>query len=191
MRHVDGLSDEQLVRRLMAGDSQALAALVSRHHRPLLGYLYRLTRGDHPLAEDLVQETFVRLLRQDSYQPDRAFKPWLYAIATNLARDAYRAAARGRAVCLGDAPLPDLPDAGPGPEERALVADQARAVRDALDQLGEEYRQTLLLRFYQGLRLDEIAVALDIPLGTVKSRLSVGTRRLRELLTTGKEGAVR
>ncbi len=86
-------SDEQVMAAVMAGDQAALAALVTRHHSPLLGYLSRLTGGDRPLAEDLVQETFLRVLRQGICQPDRPFKPWLYAIATNLARDHFKSAA--------------------------------------------------------------------------------------------------
>src|SRR5262245_7780873 len=75
---VDQLTDEQLITRMMDGDTAALARLVERYHRPLLGYLYRLTSGNDALAEDLAQETFVRILQQDSYQSDRPFKPWLY-----------------------------------------------------------------------------------------------------------------
>jgi len=86
-------SDEQLMTAVMAGDQAALAALVTRHHAPLLGYLYRLVGGDRPLAEDLVQETLLHVLRQRTCQADRPFKPWLYAIATNLARDYFKSAA--------------------------------------------------------------------------------------------------
>src|SRR5258707_5881425 len=71
-------SDEELMTAVMAGDQVALAALVTRHHAPLLGYLYRLAGGDRPLAEDLVQETLLHVLRQRTYQCDRPFKPWLY-----------------------------------------------------------------------------------------------------------------
>src|SRR5215469_14269530 len=86
-------SDEQLMRAVMAGDQGALAALVTRHHAPLLGYLYRLVGGDRPLAEDLVQETLLHVLRRHTYQVGRPFEPWLYAIATNLARDYFKSAA--------------------------------------------------------------------------------------------------
>ncbi|HEY7127509.1 MAG TPA: sigma factor [Ktedonobacterales bacterium] len=66
----------------MAGDQVAFAALVTRHHAPLLGYLYRLVGGDRLLAEDLVQETFLRMLRQRTCPPDRPFKPWRQSRAT-------------------------------------------------------------------------------------------------------------
>ena len=86
-------SDEQLMTAVTVGDQVALAALVTRHHSPLLGYLYRLVGGDQQLAEDLVQETLLHVLRQRTYQADRPFKPWLYRIATNLARDYFKSAA--------------------------------------------------------------------------------------------------
>ncbi len=76
----------------MAGDQMALAVLVTRHHAPLLGYLYRLVGGDRQLSEDLVQETLLHVLRQRTYQAGRPFKPWLYMIATNLARDYFKSA---------------------------------------------------------------------------------------------------
>ena len=76
----------------------------------------------------------------------------------------------------------------PGPEERALAAEQGGEVRAALAQLGEEYRVVVLLRFYQGFSLQEIAETLQIPLGTVKSRLSVGVHRLRTVLAPVQKG---
>src|SRR5260370_18147742 len=96
-------SDEQFMAAVMAGDQVALAALVNHHHAPLLGYLYRLVGGDRQLTEDLVQETFLHVLRQRTYQSGRPFKPWLYMIATNLARDYFRSAAVRKSWRGGDA----------------------------------------------------------------------------------------
>ena len=179
-------TDEQLMLRLMDGDTAALAQLVERYHRLLLGYVYRLTNGNYALAEDLVQETFVRILQQNSYQSQRLFKPWLYAIATNLARDHFRTAAVTYAVPQDEAVFAQA-DSAPGPEARAIAAEQSYAVLQALGQISPAYRAALVLRFYQGLPLHEIAEVLGVPLGTVKSRLSVGTHQLRELLSTLKE----
>ncbi len=174
----------------MAGDQEALAALVTRHHAPLLGYLYRLVGGDRQLSEDLVQETLLHVLRQRTYQTGRPFKPWLYMIATNLARDYFKSAAVRQCRQSGNEEevLLLLEECEPGPEERALMAEQGDEVRAALAQLGEEYRVALVLRFYQGFSLQEIAEALHIPLGTVKSRLSVGVRHLRTILAPVQKG---
>jgi RNA polymerase sigma-70 factor (ECF subfamily) len=191
MNGADPVGDEQLIQSVMQGDRDALATLVARHHRPLLGYLYRLLGGNRLLAEDLVQETFMRVLQQENYEPGRPFKPWLYAIATNLARDHFRSANARHTFSSDDAELQDLFDPAPGPEERAVMSEQGRAVSAALAQLGEEYRIALILRFYNGLSLQEIAETLNVPLGTVKSRLSVGTQRLRQRLVSSKEEVIR
>jgi RNA polymerase sigma-70 factor, ECF subfamily len=152
VRSMQERSDEQLMAAVMADDHVALATLVTRHHGPLLGYLYRLVGGDRPLAEDLVQETLLHVLRQRTCQPDRPFKPWLYTIATNLARDYFKSAAVRQRWRGGDEEeaLLQLYDSAPGPEERALAAEQGSEVRAGLAQLREEYRIVLLLRFYQG-----------------------------------------
>jgi RNA polymerase sigma-70 factor (ECF subfamily) len=184
-------SDEQLMAAVMAGDRTALAVLVSRHHAPLLGYLYRLVGGDRELAQDLVQETLLHVIRQRTYACGHPIKPWLYTIATNLARDYLKSAhVRHRSVrgMEEEATLVRLYDNAPGPEERALAAEQGSTVQAALAELGEDYRVVILLRFYQEFSLAEIAETLQIPLGTVKSRLSVSIHRLRALLAPVREG---
>src|SRR5262249_2802899 len=117
----------------------------------------------------------------------RSFKAWLFAIATNLARDELKSAARRTCVALEGAggPADDphaLPDPAPGPEEQALAREHDAALIAALCRLTVEYRTTLLLRFYNDLSLSEIAGVLHIPVGTVKSRLSTGLRQLRSAL---------
>ncbi|HVF99281.1 MAG TPA: sigma-70 family RNA polymerase sigma factor [Chloroflexia bacterium] len=174
-------SDEQLMARVMEGDREALARLVERYHSPLIAYLYRLLEGDHALAEDLTQETFIRVIQQRSYHAGSPFKPWLYAIATNLARDHFKSAAT-RHAASDDHDFTAQPDGASGPEQSVLAAEAHNEVAAALAQLGPEYRATLLLRFFAGLSLAEIAASLDVPVGTVKSRLSVGCHRLRDLL---------
>lgn len=185
------MSDEELLAGVMAGDQMAFATLVTRYHAPLLGYLYRLVGGDRTLAEDLVQETLLRVLRQSRCYGEFRFKPWLYTIATNLARDHFKSAGVRRRERSDEAAVDALrrvADSTFGPEASALAAEQGSEVRAALTQLGEEYRVVVVLRFYQGFTLQEIAQTLQIPLGTVKSRLSVGLRRLRDVLAPIQEG---
>jgi RNA polymerase sigma-70 factor, ECF subfamily len=123
-------SDEQLMAAVQTGDQVAFAVLVTRHHAPLLGYLYRLAGGDRQLAEDLVQETLLHVLKQHTYQAHRPFKPWLYMIATNLARDYFKSAAVRKAGQGDDAEeaLLQLDDSEPSPEERAVAAEQGSEV---------------------------------------------------------------
>lgn len=176
-------TDEQLAHDIQHGNAQALATLVDRHHHLLLGYLYRLTGGHRPLAEDLTQEAFLRALRRIAqYQYPRPFKPWLYAIATNLARDHYKQAEQRYATVALDLAetLPDHNASHPG--EALFAQVEARAVIRALAALPSPQRETIVLRYYQDLSLEDIAAALHIPVGTVKSRLSLGLKRLKALL---------
>jgi RNA polymerase sigma-70 factor (ECF subfamily) len=184
-------SDEQLISEVMNGNKSALEPLVTRYHTALLGYLYRLTNGNRLLAEDLVQETFIHLLRQGSYQASRPFKPWLYSIATHLAYDAFRSQSNRRMILMDEDTMANWVDPAPGPEQQVQMKTEGEVIAAALARLGDEYRAALLLRFYQGLSLQEIAEALTLPLGTVKSRLSVGAQRLRGLLTRTEQGEER
>jgi len=186
---VAGETDEQLMEQAMRGNRVALSCLIERYYASVLGYLYRLVGQNRPLAEDLSQEAFLRLLQQETYNPRRAFRPWLFAIATNLAKDHFKAATTRHTQSGLEGDTLALADATPGPEESALAWEQGAAVAAAIGRLSEEYRPAILLRYYHGLSMPEIAQALDIPLGTVKSRLSVGTRRLRTLLVDASQGA--
>jgi RNA polymerase sigma factor (sigma-70 family) len=173
----DGIdrTDEQLMIRLANGDGSALRPLVDRYQTQLYLYLYRTLNGNFAAAQDAVQETFLRLINQRSYQPSRPFRPWLYRVATNVATDYLR---RSQPVPLNASFV--IADTGPGPETTAELSERAEVVRAALHTLPYELRTVLLLRFYQDLSLQEIADALDIPMGTVKSRLFNAVRRLRE-----------
>jgi RNA polymerase sigma-70 factor (ECF subfamily) len=175
-------TDEQLMEAVTQGHVSALRPLVERHHAPLLGFLYRMAGGDSYLAEDLVQETFLRLIRQRTYAAGRPFKPWLYAIAANLARDHFRSRSAA-APTTGELEMQSLADPAPGPESTAISANSSRVVMATLMRLPPEYRSTILLRYFEDMSLSDIATATNVPLGTVKSRLSVGTRKLRELLS--------
>lgn len=173
-------TDEQLARRVQRGHISDLALLVERHHSPLLGFLYRLTGGDRALAEDLTQESFLRALRSiQQYQTSRPFKPWLYAIAVNVARDHFKRAEMRHAITLSDDELSALPD--PIELDEAIEIDRAR-LSAAIMALPVHQREALILRYDQDLSLAEIAAVLSVPIGTVKSRLSLGLRQLRQWL---------
>lgn len=175
-------TDEDLAIGIQQGNTDDLAALVERHHSPLLGYLYRMTGGDRALAEDLVQEAFLRVLRSiGQYRHPRPFKPWLYAIATNLARDHYKRAETRYTI---DTRLDEEMTCGPDarPEDRLIAGQEAQQVAAAVMALPAHQREALVLRYYQGLSLAEVAAALHVPVGTVKSRIHLALRRLRTSL---------
>jgi RNA polymerase sigma-70 factor (ECF subfamily) len=173
------IPDEALALAMQQGRTEEFEMLVDRYYRPLLGYLYRLTGGSPALAEDLVQETFLRVLRGIGlYSPSRPFKPWLYTIATNIARNYQRRAdTRYTEAVIEDM---DYADEALLPEDAVLVQDEAQHVMQALAALPEHQREVLVLFYYEDLSQADIAEILKIPVGTVKSRLSLGLKRLRE-----------
>jgi RNA polymerase sigma-70 factor (ECF subfamily) len=164
------------------GETAALQLLVQRYHSALTGYLFQLLGGDRPLAEDLTQETFIRVLQHRHQPAPNSFKAWLFAVATNLARDEFKSSARRRSVPLPDLVLQTLADPDPGPEDLVMAQEHDAVLAQALGRINLEYRSALLLRFYNDLSLDEIAGVLHIPVGTVKSRLSTGLRQLRSVV---------
>lgn len=172
-------SEEELALALQRGDTSALTRLVEKHHSPLIGFLYRMTGGDRTLAEDLAQEAFLRVIRAiHLYHYPRPFKPWLYAIAANIARDHYKSAEMRHTIAMPDDSHILFTDSA-APEDALLDADEEQHVAAAIIALPSHQRETLILRYYQGLSLAEIAEALNLPIGTVKSRLSLGLRGLK------------
>jgi len=176
-------SDEDLMVRVQAGDSQALAALIDRYRGPLYAFLWRRA-GDG--ADDLFQESWIRVSRaRDRFDRSRRFSTWLFQIANNLCRDRWRRLdARRRAFD------------GLREERRATGADRVAApelpadgeLMRMLEGLPDRLREVLVLRHYHDLGEAEIAEVLGIPRGTVKSRLHTAVRAARALLENGAEG---
>lgn len=181
----DDVEDHQLARQAQRGSRRAAGALIERHYDAIFGYLYRLSGGDRARAEDWTQETFLRALRSlATYDPQRAFTTWLYAIATNIVRD-HAASADARRVSTAPDDADDRWDADDPPLDASLIADaDARAVAEALASLTDTQREAVVLVYYQGVSLREAADALGIPLGTVKSRLWYAIARLRQAMET-------
>jgi RNA polymerase sigma-70 factor (ECF subfamily) len=183
-------SDEQLVARLREGDAAALRSLMERYQAPLYGYLRRMLSSADD-AEDLFQETFLRVLKHAArFQTDRRFRPWIYAIATNLVRNTYRSRSYRQALTLDAG---EESESGPSlasqlvgrealPSAAAEAAETADRVRRAVSDLPEKGRVALVLYYYQGLSYDEIATALEVPLGTVKSRIHNAMARLGDTI---------
>ena len=174
-----GESDEELVRLYRTGTTDALAELMRRYKGELFHYLVRFL-GSRAAADDTFQETFVQI------DVDKRFKPWLFTIGANKARDYLRRNRRHRAMPLqasldgsGEgASFVDLMEADlPLPTEIADQAETAELVRGVVDQMPDHLREVLLLAYFQRMAYKEIAEVLEIPLGTVKSRLhsAVGT----------------
>jgi RNA polymerase sigma-70 factor (ECF subfamily) len=190
-----GCSDEDLLIQFGKGTKEAFGVLVRRYERELFGYLRRYL-GDSTLAEDVFQNTFLQLyVKSGQYEPGRPVRPWLYTIATNQAIDALRRQGRHQALSLdqgreeladGDVRslLETLESRGVGPADAAESAERRDRVRASVERLPDFLRQVLVLAYYQGLKYREIADVLDIPVGTVKSRLHAALVKLQEMWTS-------
>jgi RNA polymerase sigma-70 factor (ECF subfamily) len=169
-------SDEELLQRAAAGDQGAFSTLVRRHEDRVFGIAIRIT-GDRADALDATQDTFVAVFRQaGSFRAEAAFTTWLYRVAVNACRDLLR---KRRRLPEPSDELPERSDPRPGTEEAVgMRLDLARA----LALLGDDYREAVLMHDLGAIPYEEIAALTGAPLGTVKSRISRGRRRLAELL---------
>ena len=175
------ISDEQLAQGIQQGNEADLRWLTERHNGPLLGFLWRMTNGDRPLAEDLVQETMIRMLRGiKGYDGQRPFKPWLYQIAVNVTRDYYKQAEMRHTQSANGAM--ELVMAAQRPETAVIAQETMNEAVTAVHHLPPQQREAILLRYSEGMALADIATILDVPVGTVKSRLSLGLKQLRQTL---------
>jgi RNA polymerase sigma-70 factor (ECF subfamily) len=178
-------ADEQLMWRVQAqDDAAAFGTLVGRWQAPIQRLCTRLT-GDEHRAEDLTQEVFARLFaHRKSYQADRKFATYLWRIALNHCyRDLGRARHRFERPLPpaghGERPVTELlADHQPAPDEALADAETAATVRRALAALPEHLRTILVLRHYENLKFREIADVLEIPEGTVKTRMTEALRQL-------------
>jgi RNA polymerase sigma-70 factor (ECF subfamily) len=181
---LDQVSDEILFERYRGGDRAAFRTLIERHQPELLRFLIRLV-GDQAGAEDVFQEAFLQVhLAADTFDTSRRFRPWLFTIAANKARDYLRRKGRRRTLELSAPVDRDRGDGGeagsfvdlmevrvPAPGDALDKDETNRLVQRALDELPLMLREILLLAYFQRISYAQIADELGIPLGTVKSRL--------------------
>ncbi len=185
-------SDEELLLRYRSsGDRRYFSELVERYERELFNYLRRYLAHTE-MAEDVFQATFLLIhLKCKQFEEGRRFRPWLYAVATNAAIDAQRRNKRHRAVSLDrngassadddTASLIDLlVSEDPDPLTRASQLENGQWVQRALDELSDQMRSVIHLVYYQGMKYREAAEVLQIPVGTVKSRLHAAIHKLNE-----------
>lgn len=186
------MTDEELLLAYRdQADPEAFPELVHRYERELYSYLRRYL-GDAPMAEDAFQATFLQVhLKCDQFDEGRRFRPWLYTIATNQAIDAQRRNKRHKSVSLDRNTRPEgsddvgslmdlLTSREPAPETRIESTQRRDWVRNAVEGLPDGLRDAVRLVYYQGLKYREAADILDIPVGTVKSRLHSAILKLNE-----------
>ncbi|HWO88057.1 MAG TPA: sigma-70 family RNA polymerase sigma factor [Gemmatimonadales bacterium] len=196
-KDLTALTDQEVVALARGGREAAYRELVRRYERPVFSLIYRMVR-DRALAEDLAQDTFVKVLNAlDSYRPEYKFSSWIFKIANNVAIDQLRRRE------LDTLSLDGAPDARSQEEIQATAlqaADRSESplaelearelgalIEQAIDRLRPEYRACILLRHVEGRSYEEIAEALDLPLGTVKTYIHRARHELREYLGPVRE----
>lgn len=179
--------DELLVERAKRGDVEAFEKLISQHEKTVYNIAFRLT-GNHEDASDVAQEAFIRAYSSlADFRGDSSFATWLYRIVNNACLDELRRRKRQKVTYLDQTvEMEDgevsrqIADPSDGPEQALERVELRRAVQESILQLDEEYRVVLVMRELLGYSYNEIAEALDLNLGTVKSRLSRARGALKE-----------
>jgi len=176
---VNTVSETELVIQAQKGDRNAFSELVRVHAQGVLNVIYRMC-GDAQLAEDAAQETFIRAWQNlSSYRPQTSLRNWLYRIAVNAGTDMLRKEKRILPDAIEDL---HLTDGHPGPESLVSRNERTHLVQKAILSLPDASRAVLVLREYEELSYQEISSTLDIPVGTVMSRLNYARKLLKSKL---------
>lgn len=178
------VSDEQLIAKFQLGDLQAYDILVRRYKDQLLNFVYRFV-GNRSDAEDIVQETFLRVYKnKHMYKEIAKFSTWVYTIAGNLAKTELRRRKRHKIFSVSNFVNEerdyDIPDREHSPEKKVDSAIQEEIIQKAIEKLPAKFKEVIILRDIQGFAYEEISQILNIPLGTVKSRVNRGRLKLQE-----------
>lgn len=180
------MDDAELVRGCLRGDAEAWQEIVHTHTRRIYNLCYRFTASREE-AQDLTQEVFLRVFRTlKSYDAGQgALGVWMHRVARNLLIDHYRATRHERASVSLEDELPRLeekPSRALPPDRGVALGELSAAIQQALARLSPELREAVILRDLQGLEYREIAQVLEVPEGTVKSRINRGRAELGRIL---------
>jgi RNA polymerase sigma-70 factor (ECF subfamily) len=192
---MDALDDREIVRRCQCGQAQMMDVLIDRYKDSLYSLCLRLARNEQD-ADDLFQDTWMNAMKNiDTFSLERTFSTWLFAVCINRYRDGYRWWKRRlcrmkRVANFGDieneSGIDEARDSMP--DERVMRTERMDAVKRALDSLDDTYRLPIMLYYFHELSIEDIGGILEIPPGTVKSRLSNGRRLLKGKLEDAGHG---
>ena len=169
-------SDEQLMSLFQEGDENAYIELVNRYKDKLINFIFNYL-GDLESSEDVVQETMIKLYQKKHYYKEIAkFSTWLYTIAKNLANTELRKRKQRKTTLLSqfrkDDKTYELPSNDPEPGQEIQTDIVNKIIKDAVDQLSEKFKIVIVLRDIQGLSYEDISEIINVPIGTVKSRIN-------------------
>ena len=185
-------NDEELMRECKRGNMDAFNILFTRYRRAIFAYIYQLV-GDYGDVESITQEAFIRVFKYlDTYEYPKKFSTWFYTIVRNLCIDRIKKMRKERDNVISDFIvygkntksefLKLLPDETLTPQQIAHRNQRIQAVRDAIDELDPIYKEVITLFILQKLPYSEIAEILDVPSGTLRSRVHHGLKKLREIM---------
>ena len=185
-KDLEQLSDEDLIERFQQGDANAYELIVKRYKNQLLNFVFRFL-GNQEEAEDVVQETFLRVFRtRFAYTRVAKFSTWIYTISGNLARTELRRRKRRRLFSISDMGLEDrdyeIADDVLNPEAQANSTLQEEIIQREIGKLSPKFREVIILRDVQELSYEEISKIIRVPIGTVKSRVNRARLRLQNRL---------
>lgn len=178
-------SDNELMQLIVLGDQEAFSALYHRYNDRMYYYFYRMLGNSAEQANDFLQELFLKLIEKpECYNPKFSFPTWLYSIANNMCKNEYRRREIRREYHTAEALEPQLDYLSDLTVEPEQLIEKIFAT---LDELGEEYRSAFLLRYREGFSIKEVAEILELPEGTIKSRLFYARKMLSEKLNYLKD----
>lgn len=185
---MENASDEELIKAVAAGDTPALGELVERYSARVLTFMawhFSIPREE---ALDMTQEVFLAVWKSArSYRGEALFRTWLFSVARNTGLSYFRhyisKKAESAGLLFGDEEFENIPDGGPGILEKLEEQERRGLVRAAVDALPDKLKAALLLREWEGLSYVEVAEVLQVPVGTVRSRLHNAYARLMEKFT--------
>jgi RNA polymerase sigma factor (sigma-70 family) len=173
-------SDSELMQQIVSGDQAAFSELYLRYKSRMYYYFYRMLGNSVEQANDFLQELFMKLIEKpESYNPSYNFSTWLYSIANNMCKNEYRRRSIRMEYQSAEALEPKLDFLNESTIDQEQVIEK---IFQTLEQLGEEHRSAFLLRYREGFSIKEVAEILELPEGTVKSRLFYAKKMLSEKL---------
>ena len=173
-------SDSELMQQIVLGDQAAFSELYHRYKGRMYYYFYRMLGNSADTANDFLQELFMKLIEKpESYNPAYSFSTWLYSVANNMCKNEYRKRGIRQEYQEAEALEPQIDYLSDSTIEHEQVVEKIFAT---LDSLGEEHRSAFLLRYREGFSIKEVAEILELPEGTVKSRLFYAKKMLAEKL---------
>jgi RNA polymerase sigma-70 factor (ECF subfamily) len=182
MKVTKNKSDEELMQHVQKGAEWAFNALYERYSQRILYFMYKMLRQDEAKAQDLLQDVFLKIVEApEKFDVQRSFKTWIFTVAANSCKNYFRAQKGG---FLDLEQVPDTTTTETTIQLNSVAFQEKLSI--ALDELSYVYKEAFVLKYKEGLSLQEIALVMDCPLGTVKSRLSSATKLLGKRLAPFK-----